>query len=173
MATGRAPWFSHLHYPAVMTLTFTLFAIMRSQGVPLVLSTYVPVLLAAGIVTALELKFPYRPDWRPPAAEVKTDLGFMTAVQLAFPPLVGFLFTYALIAPARALNLPLAQLWPHAWPIWLQAVLMILVRGRIARPHPASIREHTSCGTGTRTPTSGTRIRRPTIRRSRRDRAGW
>jgi len=127
MATGRAPWFSHLHYPAVMTLTFTLFAIMRSQGVPLVLSTYVPVLLAAGIVTALELKFPYRPDWRPPAAEVKTDLGFMTAVQLAFPPLVGFLFTYALIAPARALNLPLAQLWPHAWPIWLQAVLMILV----------------------------------------------
>ena len=33
--------------------------------------------------------------------------------------------------------------------------------------------EAASCGTGTRTPTSGTRIRRPTIRRSRRARAGW
>ena len=123
----RAPWFSYLHYPAVMTFTFSLFALMRSQGVPLVLSTYVPVLVAAGIVTALEMKFPYRSEWRPPADEVKTDLGFMTIVQLAFPPLVGFLFTYALIAPARALNLPLAQVWPHAWPVWLQAVLMILV----------------------------------------------
>ena len=50
----------------------------------------------------------------------------MTIVQLAFPPLMGFVFTYALIAPARALNLPISALWPHAWPIWLQAVLMIL-----------------------------------------------
>lgn len=123
----RVPWFSYLHYPAVMTLTFTLFALLHSQGVPLVLSTYVPVLIAAGVVTALELAFPFRSEWRPPAAEVKTDLGFMTIVQLAFPPLVGFLFTYALIAPARALNLPLAQVWPHGWPVWLQAVLMILV----------------------------------------------
>ena len=86
-----------------------------------------PVVLAAALVTMLELRFPHRPDWRPPVSEVKTDLGFMTVVQLAFPPLVGFLFTYALIEPARALNLPIAALWPHAWPIWIQAVLMVLV----------------------------------------------
>jgi sterol desaturase/sphingolipid hydroxylase (fatty acid hydroxylase superfamily) len=127
MAAERAPWFSYLHYPAVVTTTFGLFGVMRGQGAPLVLSTYVPVVVAAFVVTALELKFPYRSDWRPPAAEVKTDLGFMTIVQLAFPPLAGFLFTYALIAPARALNLPLARLWPHGWPVWLQAILMILV----------------------------------------------
>ena len=51
----------------------------------------------------------------------------MVVVQLAVPPMVAFVFTYALIAPARALNLPLAWLWPHAWPIWLQGLLMILV----------------------------------------------
>ena len=51
----------------------------------------------------------------------------MTIVQLAFPPLVGFVFTYSLIAPARALNLPISVLWPHTWPIWTQALLMILV----------------------------------------------
>jgi sterol desaturase/sphingolipid hydroxylase (fatty acid hydroxylase superfamily) len=127
MAIERAAWFPYLHYPFVMTLTFALFALMQAEGVPLVWSTYVPVVVAAAIVTALELKFPYRADWRPPAAEVRTDLGFMTIVQLAFPPLVGFLFTYALIVPARALNLPVARLWPHTWPVWLQAVLMILV----------------------------------------------
>ena len=37
----------------------------------------------------------------------------MVAVQLLFPPLVGFAFTYALIEPARALDLPFARLWPH------------------------------------------------------------
>ncbi len=118
---------SYLHYPVVMTMVFAIFAAMRAQGASLVASTYVPVLFAAAVVTVLELKFPHRKEWRPPVSEVKTDLGFMTIVQLAFPPLVGFLFTYALIAPARALNLPVAALWPHGWPVWAQAVLMVLV----------------------------------------------
>ena len=39
---------------------------------------------------------------------------------------MGFVFTYALIGPARALNLPISALWPHGWPIWIQALLMIL-----------------------------------------------
>src|SRR4249920_3908774 len=127
MAAGRAGWLPFLHYPAVMTATFAVFALMRAGGAPLVASTYVPVLLAAALVTILELRFPHRQDWRPPVSEIKTDLGFMAAVQLAFPPLVGFVFTYALIEPVRALHLPIAALWPHAWPIWVQAVLMVLV----------------------------------------------
>lgn len=117
------PW---LHYPLVVTTTFALFAWLRAQGASLVVSTYVPVLIAAGLVTLLELRFPHRSTWRPPLSEVKTDLTFMTVVQLAFPPLLGFVFTYALIGPARALNLPISALWPHAWPIWIQALLMIL-----------------------------------------------
>lgn len=117
------PW---LHYPVVVTTTFALFAWLRAQGVSLVVSTYVPVLLAAGLVTLLELRFPHRSTWRPPLSEIKTDLTFMTVVQLAFPPLLGFVFTYALIGPARALNLPISALWPHGWPIWVQALLMIL-----------------------------------------------
>jgi sterol desaturase/sphingolipid hydroxylase (fatty acid hydroxylase superfamily) len=100
---------------------------MRAFGASLPASTYVPVLFAATVVTILELKFPHRSDWRPPISEIKTDLGFMSIVQLAFPPLVGFVFTYALIAPARRLNLPISALWPHGWPIWVQAVLMVMV----------------------------------------------
>ena len=30
-------------------------------------------------------------------------------------------------SPPVRCNLPIAALWPHAWPIWLQAVLMVLV----------------------------------------------
>jgi sterol desaturase/sphingolipid hydroxylase (fatty acid hydroxylase superfamily) len=118
------PW---LHYPVVIAVAFTLFAWLQAQGVSLILSTYVPVLLTAALVTWLEFKFPHRVDWQPGTGEVKTDLAFMAVVQLAFPPLMGFLFTYALIEPARSLDLPIVRLWPHGWPIWLQALLMVLV----------------------------------------------
>jgi ornithine lipid hydroxylase len=127
MAAERPMWLPFVHYPIVMTATFALFAMMRAFGASLPASTYVPVLFAAAVVSVLELKFPHRSDWRPPISEIKTDLGFISIVQLAFPPLVGFVFTYALIDPARRLNLPISALWPDGWPIWVQAVLMIMV----------------------------------------------
>jgi len=127
MATARPRWLPYVHYPIAMTATFAVFAMMRASGASLPVSTYVPVLCAASLVTLLELKFPHRSDWRPPVSEITTDLGFMSVVQLAFPPLVGFVFTYALIEPARRLNLPVSALWPHGWPIWVQAILMIMV----------------------------------------------
>jgi ornithine lipid hydroxylase len=117
------PW---LPYPTVMLGVFGLFAWLQAQGVSLIVATYAPVLLAAGAVALLEYAFPHRLEWRPPLEEVRTDLVFITMVQLAWPPLVGFLFAYALIEPARALHLPTAAAWPHGWPIWVQAVIMVL-----------------------------------------------
>jgi sterol desaturase/sphingolipid hydroxylase (fatty acid hydroxylase superfamily) len=122
-SSGVLAW---IVYPAVMTFAFVLFALLKWSGAPLVVSTYVPVLVTAALVTVLEWILPHRADWRPPTSEVETDLTFMVMVQLACPPLIGFLFTYALIAPATALHLPVSRLWPHAWPIWIQAVLMVL-----------------------------------------------
>ena len=127
MKAPAASFLPSWHYPVVIAVAFALFAFLQYEGVSLVLSTYVPVLLTAALVTLLELRYPHRTEWQPPAGEVRTDLVFMAVVQLAFPPMVAFLFTYALIAPARALNLPVATLWPHGWPIWVQAVLMVLV----------------------------------------------
>jgi len=118
------PW---LIYPAVMTLAFALFALLQWGGASLVISTYVPVLATAGLVTVLEAALPHRAEWRPSSGEFRTDVKFMVVVQLAFPPLMGFLFTYALIRPAAALDLPISRIWPHAWPIWIQAVVMVLV----------------------------------------------
>jgi sterol desaturase/sphingolipid hydroxylase (fatty acid hydroxylase superfamily) len=118
------PWF---HYPVVITSVFVLFAWLQSLGATLIASTYVPIVFGAVVVTLLELWFPYRLAWRPPTEEVRLDLVFMAMVQLAWPPLIGFLFVHLLVAPAKALDLPIAAIWPHGWPIWLQAVLMVLV----------------------------------------------
>lgn len=122
--TAVLPW---LHYPVVMVGAFSAFAWLQFAGASLVLSTYVPIVATALVVALLELRFPYRLDWRPGNGEVRTDLVFMATVQLAVPPLVGFFFVYLLIEPARALDLPISALWPHAWPTWVQAVLMVLV----------------------------------------------
>jgi sterol desaturase/sphingolipid hydroxylase (fatty acid hydroxylase superfamily) len=113
------------HYPTVVAAAFVLFAALQASGAPLVVSTYLPIVATAVVVTLLEAWFPHRSEWQPDRGEVATDLTFMAVVQLALPPLAGFLFTYALIAPARALDLPIAGIWPHGWPIWAQAVLMV------------------------------------------------
>lgn len=89
-------------------------------------STYLPIVMAAMLITLLEFKFPYSAAWRPERDEVRMDLMFMAVVQLALPPLVGFAFTFGLLEPAQALGLPVARLWPHSWPVWLQALLMVL-----------------------------------------------
>jgi sterol desaturase/sphingolipid hydroxylase (fatty acid hydroxylase superfamily) len=115
-----------LVYPTVMTFAFGTFALLQWLGASLILSTYLPVLATAGIVTLLEWAMPHREEWRPPGSEVTTDVTFMVVVQLTLPPVIGLLFAYALIGPVASLNLPLHRLWPHGWPIWIQAVLMVL-----------------------------------------------
>jgi sterol desaturase/sphingolipid hydroxylase (fatty acid hydroxylase superfamily) len=123
----RARLLPSWHYPLVIIGGFATFALLQGLGAPLIISTYVPIVLTAAVVTWLEWLFPHRVEWRPAADEVRTDLTFMVVVQLALPPLAAFLFAYLLIEPARALDLPFASAWPHRWPIWLQTLLMILV----------------------------------------------
>ena len=126
MTAPRPRLAPYVIYPATMVGAYGLFALLHAMGASLVVSTYTPILLAAALVTALERVVPYRRDWQPPAGEVATDLAFMVVVQLAWPPLVSLGFMLALVAPARALDLPVQAWWPHAWPLWSQALLMVL-----------------------------------------------
>jgi sterol desaturase/sphingolipid hydroxylase (fatty acid hydroxylase superfamily) len=126
VAPRRAELLPSWHYPVVVAAAFVLFAVFQALDAPLTISTYVPILVTAAVVTGLEARNPHRREWAPAGDEVRTDLAFMTVVQLMLPPAVGFLFAYALIGPARALDLPIAAIWPHGWPLWLQTVLMIL-----------------------------------------------
>lgn len=125
--TGPHPAAAWLIYPVVMAGTFALSASMRRLGMPLGASTYGPIVVAALAIAALERRWPHRRTWQPPGSEVRTDLEFMAIVQLAFPPVMGFFFTLALVEPARRLGLPTTTLWPHGWPVAVQTVLMIAV----------------------------------------------
>lgn len=123
LMTRVLPW---IHYPVVMISVFVMFAWLQAEHASLIVSTYVPILCAAAAVAILELAFTHQRSWRPSAREIKIDLVFMTLIQLVLPPFVSFFFVSMLVEPARALDLPIAALWPHGWPIWAQTILMIL-----------------------------------------------
>ena len=123
VATWRS-WPS-FHYPVVVVLAFALFAVLRRAGWSLTAATYVPVVVTALSVAALEALYPASREWQPTADELRVDLAFVVLVQLVLPPLVALLFINLLVDPARAIGLPAASLWPHAWPVALQVLLMI------------------------------------------------
>ena len=80
------------HYPTVMVLAFVLFALLQQSGFSLGTSTYVPIVFTALVVAFLERLFPFRRVWQPDVPEMGTDFLFLTVVQLALPPIIGFGF---------------------------------------------------------------------------------
>ena len=105
---------------------FGLFALLQSQGASLDRQHVRAGAVRGGARDAAGVGFPHRADWRPPGGEIKTDLVFMDVVQLALPPLWAFCSPTRL-SSRRARSTCRSRLWPHGWPIWIQAMLMVLV----------------------------------------------
>ncbi len=124
----RLTWYvSWLAYPLVMLAALLMYAGLEARFDSLVLSANVPVILGALLVTLLEIRFPKHTYWRPGVAEVRNDLAYMITVQMVLPRIVVFLLIIPLVQPIQATWSILPGLWPHEAPLWLQAVLMILV----------------------------------------------
>lgn len=113
-------------YPVVMALAYISFSAFSRLGLATALSAYAAVLLGAVLITWHELKLPYRRDWKPAAAEVGVDATFLGAVQIGVPLLLSITLVLALADFLRAQGLVAQDLWPHQWPIWAQAALMML-----------------------------------------------
>ena len=116
------PW---LIYPGVIISAVAAHFTLLQSGGPLIAATYVPVLGSALLITYFEWRFPYRTAWHPAVAEIKIDTLYMLAVQIALPYLVVSAFLLWLVQPLHSLHLPLANLWPHDWPVAAQTLLMI------------------------------------------------
>ena len=110
------------HYPAVIAAAFALFAFLQFEGLSLILSTYIPVLLTAALVTWLELTFPHRAEWRP--AAMSQD-GYLLVVVSSRGRRWWRSYSHMPHAPARAQSA--AGLFGRMPGIWIQAVLMILL----------------------------------------------
>ncbi len=114
----------YLWYPAFFAAAIALFAAMLEHGAHLFAALYLPIALVAVAIIGLELAFPARPDWKPRRADVASDALFIVIVQVLLPRLFAVGLTLAIAAWTHA-HVP-SPWWPHHWPLFGQALLMVL-----------------------------------------------
>lgn len=115
-----------LAYPSVIGVAIALHYGLLQVGVGLMMATYGPVVLGAAAVTFLEIQFPHRRAWWADKGEVWNDAVYMAVVQVVWPRLLTFLLAITLLDIFKNQGMTLTDLWPHHWPVALQAVLMML-----------------------------------------------
>ncbi|WP_455217424.1 GH3 family domain-containing protein [Kaarinaea lacus] len=117
------PWIA---YPGVVALAIILHLWMNQLGVALPVSTYVPVIIGALLITALEVLIPYRREWHPTIGEVKQDALYTVLVQIVLPRLLSFAVALWLLRTVNGNDAAVLDIWVHDWPIALQVVVMIV-----------------------------------------------
>jgi len=112
-------------YPVVLALAVCLHRVLLGTGLPLLPSTYIPVLSAALLIQVLEFALPYEKSWLPNKGDVGNDLMFMAALQIVLPKALAFLVVSYLLGWFQSLGWT-ATLWPHELSPFLQAGVMLL-----------------------------------------------
>ena len=118
------PWVA---YPLGVGIAIYLHITMLYWGTNLQVSTYVPVFLAAGLISLFELYFPNLQQWRPKIDDVKNDVIYMLIVQTILPKVLAFLSALILLRFVQSNDLSFSSYWPHHLPNWAQAIAMILI----------------------------------------------
>ena len=114
-------------YPLVIVLGFALHRELLRAEYGIQLSTYGPVVLCALIIAFLEHKLPYRREWKASSNDVKNDLLFMGFVQVLLPQLLSFCIAISLLNILESRNLVMKNIWPHSFPVYMQAIMMVLI----------------------------------------------
>lgn len=115
-----------LAYPGVMAVGFLLFAGAQALGLGPAPAAYLAVLWGALWVTLHERLWPYRRTWQPDTADVACDGAYMLLVQILLPYVLALMLVLAgawiVVATGGAPH----GLWPHAWPVAVQVIVMML-----------------------------------------------
>ena len=115
---------SYAWYPSFFVAAAIGFGAMLSAGHSLIVSTYLPVLVAAIGIVILEWFFPARLEWRPKRADVAADAAFMAFVQILLPRVL--LAAVVLGLAAWRHDAAPSSWWPHGWPLLAQVLTMVL-----------------------------------------------
>ncbi len=89
-------------------------------------AAYATVVFSAVVVVLLEELVPLKRQWRPARTDIANDLLYLAIVQIALPELLVLLAVLSVGSVVGAHLTPVFRLWPHYWPIWQQALLLLL-----------------------------------------------
>jgi sterol desaturase/sphingolipid hydroxylase (fatty acid hydroxylase superfamily) len=117
------PW---LAYPGVMLIGFSSYLTAVSLGLGLQLASYATAILAGALIMLLEYVCPHYNEWQGRVDDVRVDILFMLAVQIAFPTLLAVTVSVAAVNFLSDAGLRPVSLWPHHWPVAIQVALMLL-----------------------------------------------
>ena len=113
-------------YPLVITLGFVLFFAFTEADLPVSMRSYLSALICAVFILGHETYLPHRREWKPSTKEVRTDLTFLTIVQVGLPLMISLIITPTLtrLLTIRGVT---DSIWPHHFPVWAQVILMLLI----------------------------------------------
>lgn len=110
-------------YPFLIILGCGLYFLLVWSEVGAVISAGISVSVSLGLITLHEIRFPYRPEWKPTFADVRGDIAFMFMVKILLP-----LILLATVSTAvRDSGLVFSNPWPHDLPIAVQVAMMLLI----------------------------------------------
>lgn len=114
-------------WPTVLAAGLAVFFLLYHAGIPALPAAYTGISIGAALVVLHERLLPYRQAWRPDPRTVVQDGLYMAVVQGLLPKLLALPVAVALVRWAEPGQVAGAIPWPHGWPIWAQAALMLLV----------------------------------------------
>lgn len=114
-------------YPAIMLLALIGHYLCLQLDLNLQIATYAPILLAALAITFLELKLPHRNDWLMNRNDALNDATYMLLIQILLPKFLGFFVAITLLDFLQVQDMTVDRAWPHNWPIYMQAILMLII----------------------------------------------
>ena len=110
-----------------MLTSIVLHHTLLAQDWSLQPATFLAVIFGLICITILELKLPYRKEWKADINDIASDASFMVLVQIILPKFLSFFVAITLLETLRAHNLTFDAYWPFEWPIVAQALLMLLI----------------------------------------------
>ena len=116
---------SYLIYPVIVILSVGIYAFSSSHGGSIALSGFGAVMFGAALIMLFEQIIPYQLKWRPRPEDIKDDLLYTVFIQIALPRVLGFLIVI-LLAHQIGADAPFSTIWPRAWPLAAQALLLIV-----------------------------------------------
>lgn len=117
------PW---CPYPLVMAAGIGLHYLILHWGFELTTATYIPAIFGAGAITFLEIYYPQRKEWSANSNDVLNDSAYMVIVQIVLPRVLSFAWAITLLSYLKTRNMTFDSWWPYDWPVFVQALLMIL-----------------------------------------------